>query len=144
MVSSKLTYMAVDPPLGYLMHRLHMALRSEITDTVLGPLGLTFPEYICLRMLQNAPGASNADLARNISVTRQAMNLVLRGLQDRNLVTRPPTVEKGRARPAELTAAGSKLLRRTDSGIQEAEDRILATLSDDDRAQFRRILAALL
>ena len=137
--------MTVDhPPLGYLMHRLHMALRSEVTDIVLEPLGLTFPEYICLRMLSHAPGASNAELARNISVSRQAMNLVLRGLQDRGLVTRPPTAEKGRSRPAELTAAGSKLLRRTDSGVRAAEDRVLARLGDDDRAEFRRILAALM
>ena len=132
-----------EPPLGFLMHRLHMALRSEITETVLEPLGLTFPEYICLRMIQNAPGASNAELARNISVSRQAMNLVLRGLQDRDLVTRPPTVEQGRARPAGLTDAGRTLLRRTDSGIRAAEERVLSKLGDDDRAQFRRILAAL-
>ncbi len=132
------------PPLGYLMHRLHAALRSEVTETVLEPLGLTFPEYICLRMLAQAPGTSNAELARTISVSRQAMNLVLRGLQDRGLVTRPPTADKGRARPAELTAAGSKLLRRTDSGVRVAEDRVLSRLADDDRAQFRRILAALI
>lgn len=132
------------PPLGYLMHRLHTALRSEVTETVLEPLGLTFPEYICLRMLSQAPGTSNAELARTISVSRQAMNLVLRGLQDRGLVTRPPTADKGRARPAELTAAGSKLLRRTDSGVRVAEDRVLSRLADDDRAQFRRILAALI
>lgn len=143
-MSSKLTFMAADPPLGYLIHRLHMALRSEITETVLEPLGLTFPEYICLRMIQNAPGASNAELARNISVSRQAMNLVLRGLQDRGLVTRPSTVQRGRARPAELTAAGRKLLQRTDSGIRTAEERVLSTLGGDDRAQFRRILAALI
>ena len=132
------------PPLGYLMHRLHAALRSEVTETVLEPLGLTFPEYICLRMLAQARGTSNAELARTISVSRQAMNLVLRGLQDRGLVTRPPTADKGRARPAELTAAGSKLLRRTDSGVRVAEDRVLSRLADDDRAQFRRILAALI
>lgn len=136
--------MAADPPLGYVMHRLHMALRGEVTEAVLEPLGLTFPEYICLRMLSHSPGASNAELARNISVSRQAMNLVLRGLQDRGLVRRPPTAEKGRARPAELTAAGSKLLGRTDSGVRAAEERILATLSEADRAQFRRILAALI
>ena len=136
--------MSVEPqPLGYLLHRVHAALRSEVMATVLDPLELTFPEYICLRMLSHTPGMSNAQLARDANVSRQAMNMVLRGLQDRGLVVRPATAAAGRSRPTELTTAGTELLQRTDSGVRAAEDRILATLGADDRRDFRRILAAL-
>lgn len=130
-------------PLGYLLHRIHAALRSEVTGTVLDPLELTFPEYICLRMLSHAPGKSNAELARDANVSRQAMNMVLRGLQQRGLASRPATVTAGRSRPAELTPAGAELLRDTDSGVRAAEDRVLSVLSPEDRRTFRRILAAL-
>ena len=108
LMSIKLTCIVVpvtpeQQPLGYLLHLVHTALRNEVTATVLEPLQLTFPEYICLRMLSHGPGMSNAQLARDANVSRQAMNMVLRGLQDRGLVRRPATAAAGRSRPTELT-----------------------------------------
>jgi DNA-binding MarR family transcriptional regulator len=133
----------VEKPLGYMLHHVTMALRSEVTDTVLDPLELTFPEYICLRMVSLAPGKSNAELARDANVSRQAMNMVLRGLQQRGLVSRPNAAPAGRSRPAELTGAGANLLGRTESGVRAAEDCVLSRLGADDRRELRRILAAL-
>lgn len=130
-------------PLGYLLHRVTAALRSRVTSTVLEPLQLTFPEYVCLRLLSQVQGQSNAQLAREASVSRQAMNVVLQGLQDRGLITRPDAATVGRARPIDLTGAGAEVLRRADPGIRRAEDELLATLDADDRRDFRRILAAL-
>ena len=130
-------------PLGYLLHRVATALRTEVTTTVLEPLDLAFPEYICMRLLSHTPGKSNAELARDVNVSPQAMNMVVRGLQERGLVTRPAMASSGRSRPAELTREGVKLLKRTDSGVREAERHILATLGEQDRREFRRLLAAL-
>src|SRR5882757_3628899 len=103
-------------PLGYLLTRVAAALRSEVTAGVLEPLGLSFPQYICMRILSHSPGRSNADLARDVMVSPQAMNMVVRGLQDRGLVGRPTSVPSGRSLPAELTREGHALLKRTDAG----------------------------
>jgi DNA-binding MarR family transcriptional regulator len=130
-------------PLGYLLHRVAAALRSEVTEAVLEPLGLTFPQYICMRILVHSPGRSNAELARDVNVSPQAMNMVVRGLQDRGLVDRPATVSAGRSLPAALTREGSSLLDVIDEGVREAERNVLAPLSEQDRRQFRRLLAAL-
>ena len=46
-----------DQPLGYLLYRAHNALRAEVTTTVLEPLGLAFPQYICMRILSHIPGS---------------------------------------------------------------------------------------
>lgn len=132
-----------DKPLGYLLQRVTTRLRTEVTDAVLAPLGLTFPEYICMRMLSHAPGRSNAELARDVTVSPQAMNTVVRGLQDRNLITRPASVPSGRSLPIELTRAGTALLARTDTGVREAERKTLAPLSDADQRTLRRLLADL-
>lgn len=132
-----------DKPLGYLLQRVTTRLRTEVTDAVLAPLGLTFPEYICMRMLSHAPGRSNAELARDVNVSPQAMNTVVRGLQDRNLITRPASVPSGRSLPIELTRAGTTLLARTDTGVREAERKTLAPLSDADQRTLRRLLADL-
>lgn len=132
-----------DQPLGFLLHRLNTALRAEVSATVLEPIGLSFPQYICMRSLSLYPGRSNAELARTMMVSPQAMNMVVRGLQDRGLVTRPAEVPSGRSRPAELTREGRTVLDRTVDGVRAAEERVLAPLSDAQRRQFRQLLAAL-
>lgn len=134
---------AHDEPLGYLLHRLASALRADVTATVLDPLDLTFPQYICMRLLGKYGDRSNAELARDSGVSPQAMNMVLRSLEDRELVSRPTTVESGRSLPASLTRRGRDLLARTDSGVREAEHRLLGNLTGAQQREFRRILAAL-
>ena len=93
---------------------------------MLEPAGLTFAQFVCLQILAQSSGLSNAELARAAAVSAQAMNAVLQSLQKRSLVTRPASVSSGRARPAVLTRAGVALLKRTDPGIAEAERHLLA------------------
>ncbi|MCW2689989.1 MAG: transcriptional regulator [Mycobacterium sp.] len=130
-----------EKPLGYLLYRVAAALRAEVTDAVLTPLGLAFPQYLCMRVLSVSPGLSSAELARNINVSPQAMNVVLRGLEDLGLVNRPATVSSGRALPAELTSDGKTLLRRADTGVRAAEGRVLANLAETQRRELKRLLA---
>ncbi|MCI4676432.1 MarR family winged helix-turn-helix transcriptional regulator [Candidatus Mycolicibacterium alkanivorans] len=130
-------------PIGYLLHQLASALRAEVTSGVLEPLGLTFPQYICLRVLSKLGDRSNAELARDTGVSPQAMNMVLRSLEERHLVARPSTVDSGRSLPASLTRSGRDLLARTDAGVKDAEQRLLAKLSAEQRREFRTILAVL-
>jgi DNA-binding MarR family transcriptional regulator len=132
-----------DQPLGYLLYRAHNALRSEVTATVLDPLGLAFPQYICMRILSRFPNRSNADLARDTNVSPQAMNMVLRGLEERGLVTRPASVSSGRSLPAQLTGEGKELLKRTDAGVKAAEGRVMAGLTSEQRRQFMQILSSI-
>ncbi|WP_431239580.1 MarR family winged helix-turn-helix transcriptional regulator [Mycolicibacterium aichiense] len=132
-----------DEPLGYLMHRVASALRAEVSTTALEPAGLSFPQYICMRILSRFPDRSNAELARDTGVSPQAMNMVLRSLEERGLVTRPDTVASGRSLPAKLTRAGAELLSSTETGVRAAEQRLMAGLSTEQRREFRTILAAL-
>lgn len=135
--------MLEDQPLGYLLSRVANALRSEVTATVLDPIGLAFPQYICMRILSKYPGRSNAELARDTNVTPQAMNMVLRALEERGLVTRPTRVPSGRSLPAQLTRSGEELLKRTDAGVRAAERKLMADLSPEQRREFKQILIAL-
>ena len=132
-----------DEPLGYLLYRVASALRAEVTSTALDPVDLSFPQYICMRILSKFPDRSNAELARDTGVSPQAMNMVLRSLEERRLVVRPASVESGRSLPAKLTRTGADLLARTDSGVRAAESQLMASLSAEQRREFREILAAL-
>jgi len=132
-----------DQPLGYLLSRVMFALKSDVSEAVLDPLEVAFPEYLCMRVLSKYPGQTNADLARALSVSPQAMNIVLRGLEERGLVTRPASVASGRSLPAQLTREGADLLKRTDAGVRAAENRLMVNMTDEERDQFKRTLAAL-
>lgn len=135
--------MLEDQPLGFLLSRVANALRAEVTATVLDRLGLAFPQYICMRILSKYPGRSNAELARDTNVTPQAMNMVLRALEGRGFVSRPASAASGRSLPAELTADGREALKRTDRGVREAERKLMANLSAEQRREFKAMLVAL-
>ncbi|MEW2547236.1 MarR family transcriptional regulator [Streptomyces sp. NPDC047002] len=116
--------------LGYQLKRAHAALRAAM-DQALRAHGLTVPQYSCLEVLAARPGLSNADLARATFVSRQSMNVVLRGLQDAGLLTRPATVETGRARPATLTGEGRRRLRAAQEAVYAIEARLVGALPED-------------
>lgn len=126
-------------PLGYLLYRVSSALRPQAT-AVLGPLGLTLPEFVCMRVLSLRPGLSSAELARHTSVTPQAMNTVLHRLQNRGAVSRPESVSSGRALPATLTDAGRELLTQAEDAVRVADGRVLASLTPDEQHQLRQML----
>ncbi|AQT80777.1 MarR family transcriptional regulator [Mycolicibacterium litorale] len=131
-----------DEPLGYLLYRVTSALRAEVS-TALDHVNLSFPQYICMRVLSKFGDRTNAELARDIGVSPQAMNTVLRSLEDRGLVTRPASVASGRSLPANLSRAGADLLARTDVEVRAAEHRLMVDLNAEERREFRRILVAL-
>ena len=130
-----------DQPLGYLLYRVMAALRPQVTAE-LRPLGLGLPEFVCMRILSMSPGRSSAELARDSNVSPQAMNLVLRGLQDIGAVTRPASVSSGRALPAQLTAAGKALLKRAEMAVRAADEQVLTDLTPTERHEFKRLLDA--
>jgi DNA-binding MarR family transcriptional regulator len=131
----------LDKSVGYLLKRAATSLRSAL-DAALRPLDLTVPQYACLELLGQRPGLSNAELARGVFVTRQSMNGVLRGLQDRGLVTRPAAAPSGRALPGNLTPAGRRLLRVASAKVRAVEKQMLANLTQAGQNRLCRDLTA--
>jgi DNA-binding MarR family transcriptional regulator len=131
----------LEQSVGYVLKQAALALRSSM-DAVLRPLQLTVPQYSCLEVLGQRTGLSNADLARATFVTRQAMNGVLRGLQERGLVTRPATASHGRALPTQLTITGRQQLRAASTAVRAVEQRMLSQLSPAGQLRLRDDLAA--
>ncbi|MGW0608769.1 MarR family winged helix-turn-helix transcriptional regulator [Streptomyces sp. NPDC002640] len=115
---------------GYRLKRTSAALRSAM-DKALREHGLTVPQYSCLELLDEQPGLSNADLARGTFVTRQSANVVLRGLKDAGLITRPATAEHGRALPVRLTPAGQERLHAARGAVYAIEQRMISKVAPD-------------
>jgi DNA-binding MarR family transcriptional regulator len=128
-----------DQPLGYLLYQVTATLRPHVT-TELRPLGIGLPEFVCLRNLSMWPAQTSAELARRASVSPQAMNLVLRGLQDMGAITRPAGKPAGSSLPARLTRKGKALLKRAEAAVRIADERILTQLTPTERRELKRLL----
>jgi DNA-binding MarR family transcriptional regulator len=131
---------SLDQSVGYVLKQAAAALRAAM-DAVLRPLELSVPQYACLELLAQRPGLSNAELARGAFVTRQSMNGVLRGLQDRGLVTRPATAPHGRALPTRLTPEGGRQLHAASVAVRAVEQQMLASFSPGRQDRLRGDLA---
>ncbi|MFC9976704.1 MarR family winged helix-turn-helix transcriptional regulator [Spirillospora sp. NPDC127200] len=112
---------------GYRLKRVAAALRGAMDQALRGH-GLTVPQYSCLELLDEQPGISGSDLARGTFVTRQSSAVVLRGLQQAGLVTRPAAAEHGRALPVHLTEQGVARLRAARAAVYEVERRMIAAV----------------
>jgi len=132
---------SVEQSVGYALKQATAALRAAM-DGALRPLELTVPQYACLELLGQQPGLSNAELARGAFVTRQSMNGVLRGLQDRGLLTRPATAPHGRALPTQLTPAGRERLYAASTAVGAVERQMLTGLPPTDQRRLHNHLAA--
>ncbi len=126
---------------GYALKQAAAALRTAM-GSALRPLDLTVAQYACLELLGQRPDLSSADLARGAFVTRQSMNEVLRSLQDRSLLDRPATVDRGRALPARLTPAGHERLHAASARVRAVEDQMLAPLTHGSRTAMLADLTA--
>jgi DNA-binding MarR family transcriptional regulator len=127
----------VDQSVGYALKRAQHALHSTM-DAELRDYGLSVSQYACLEILAARPRISNADLARDAFVSRQAMHQLLTGLQATGLVS---AVGEGRGRRYALTAEGRTRLRKASSTVAAIEQRMLATLSPAEREQLHRQLS---
>jgi DNA-binding MarR family transcriptional regulator len=127
--------------LGPLLYRVSAKLRAEMA-TALRPFDLTLSEFVCLKLLRDTPGLSNADLARLFEVSPQTMNATLKALQSSHLIQRPATAPQGRTLPTQITTAGRKLLDSVEPAARNAEATVLAALPAADRRRFRAMLQA--
>ena len=133
--------MSNQPQVGYLLKQAQALLRLRMEDA-LKPLDLTVSQYSCLHSLRRDPGISAAALARSVFMTRQSMSAMLQQLIDRGLVTRPQQPTSGRALPTALTPTGDDALDAAQQLVTEVEQRMLGSLSTDDRAALAVGLAA--
>ncbi|MFC4122981.1 MarR family winged helix-turn-helix transcriptional regulator [Nonomuraea zeae] len=126
---------------GYLIKRAQIVLHEAMV-TALAPHGLTVPQYAVLTALGEEPGLSNAELARRAFVTPQSMNVVLRELEERKLLSRRPHPQHRKVLQAELTAGGRDLLDAAGAAVDGVESRMLAGLAPQARARLAGALAA--
>jgi DNA-binding MarR family transcriptional regulator len=81
------------------------------------------------------------ELAGEVGLDRTVMTYLLDGLEGLDLLARRPNPKDRRARHVTLTDEGRAQLQRIRAEIAAAESQLLAELSEEQRAEFRDLLA---
>ena len=125
--------------IGYLLKHAQQSLRLAM-DTSLREMGITTPQYAVMTFLDEAPGLSNAQLARKAFVTPQTMNRILANLEQAGMIVRDPHPELGRVLATTLSKKGRSVLADCHRRVNQIEHRMLASFTPEERSQFADLL----
>ncbi|MGO3362232.1 MAG: MarR family winged helix-turn-helix transcriptional regulator [Corynebacterium sp.] len=119
------------------------SLLHQAMDRELRPLGLTVPQFACLRALGEEPGMSGAELARRMFVSRQSTSGVVGGLEGRALIERAAERGPQRQRATVLTGAGREILGRAEDAVAGVVGDMTRSVADGDLEVTRGVLSAM-
>lgn len=133
---------ALDNDLTWAIRMISMALRrvaAEAAETLPGGSRA----YLVLMALAEAEDKPPAqlELAGQVGLDRTVMTYLLDDLEGRGLLLRRPNPKDRRARHVILTDEGRSQLLRIRTELAAAESQLLVELSEQQRAQFRDLLA---
>lgn len=115
------------------------AILHQRMDEALRPLELSVPQYACLQALHDTPGITSSELARRAFVSRQAMNVLLQGLERRALVERSDQGPR-RERATALTATATALIGHARAEVATVVARMTSDLDAADVIHLRSLL----
>ena len=132
----------IDNQPGYYIRRLHqisVAIFLQETEA----FGVTPVQYAALQTVGNHPGIDQRTLARTIGLDTSTIAGVIDRLESRGLLVRGASPEDRRVRQLTLTDAAIQLLADIAPAILKAQKLILNPLSEEDQAEFTRMLRQL-
>lgn len=142
-----------DPPLleplqqmyvrpGFLLRRAHQ-ISAAIFESNCQALGLTQAQYGTMSVLANAPGLDQTRLARALAFDKVTVLRVIRGLSDRGLVRRSPSMSNRRQLALELTDEGWAVLDRAQPLVAAAYAQLTSPLDTGEKNELVRLLLKL-
>jgi DNA-binding MarR family transcriptional regulator len=132
------------PPVN-LISLLHTAYAAQAeVEAKLGGVGLSLPKLLALKALSDAgESLPLGQLADRLSCVKSNITQLVDRLEADGFVARKPDPHDRRTRLAVLTAAGRKACREGTRLQQEAERKLLTTLTRDEAHQLGALLGKL-
>lgn len=127
---------------GFLLRRAHQ-LSVSIFEEECRAAGLTPAQYGVLTVLVGADGIDQSTVSRALGYDRVTTLRVVRGLQNRGLVSRAPSALHGRRLELSLTVEGQRLLALTEAPAERASERLLQPLAQDEQETLAALLRKL-
>ena len=127
---------ALEPATGFLLVRIAEAINRRFV-ALLAPLGVRPKHLHVLRYLDAYGPMSQQALADGIAVDPGNLIATLDELQTAGLIRREIDRTDRRRRELQITPSGSRTLRRGLAASEQADDKILGTLTKRQRASLR-------
>jgi DNA-binding MarR family transcriptional regulator len=127
-------------PIGLLVAAIRRAVKAMVAQRV-GPLGVSPLQFWMLVGVLEAPGASQAELARRLRCDEPSVSRVVAGLAARGWVRTRRQADDRRRLLLELTPGGRALARRLAPLAAEVRAAVEAPLDPEAREQVRAALA---
>ncbi|MFG1607698.1 MarR family winged helix-turn-helix transcriptional regulator [Actinoplanes sp. NPDC049265] len=101
---------------------------------------LSFEQSFALGYLAQNPGAIQRDIARLTRTSAASVSSLLQGLERRGLVERRTEPGDERSKRVYTTPAGADLVAGFDTAMAEADESILAPLTETERSTLHGLL----
>jgi|GEM_PF-415503 len=127
-------------PTGRLLKIAYTALRREF-EGMTRKAGLTQAQWSALGILYHFPGATNSDLEAILLIERPSVTSLLKGMERNGWVVHRENPDDARSKRFYLTQSGKALAEKTRSLAELVDQRVFHALTDEERAELRRLLA---
>ncbi|MFL5318552.1 MAG: MarR family winged helix-turn-helix transcriptional regulator [Myxococcaceae bacterium] len=125
-----------------LLWAVHHALQTT-SKRMEREIGITGPQRLVLRVLNQRPGLSAGELSRALHTDPSTLTGILRRLEERKLVQRTADSADARRVRLNVTAEGKRHARERTGTVEAAVKEALEKLSPDSVRQSRKVLTAL-
>ncbi len=132
--------LATAEDVGLLLKQTQAVLHQRM-DEALRPFGLSVAQYVCLLNLHDEPGITGSELARRAFVSRQSMNVLIQGLESRELVERSREPGPRRERANTLTSRADALLEGAMDEVVGVTGAMTVGLGEQDIDRLARLLS---
>jgi DNA-binding MarR family transcriptional regulator len=129
-----------EPRLGMIVKRAEQAM-IRAKSAALKVLGLTPAQYVALVELDRQPGVTAATLARACLVSPQAMMILLKTMEQQDLIGRSPQPRHPNVLELRMTDVGREALQAARERVDPIEQRVLDAFSAKDLAVLRGLLS---
>lgn len=109
-------------------------------EGLIKPLGLTFPQYSVLSILEDQDSLTNADLARKCNVTPQTMNRIVQVLLKRGLIKKQQDPNHALKIQFKLTLKAEKLICKAHVLVNQVEVQMTKSLKNNNFNLFNEYL----
>jgi DNA-binding MarR family transcriptional regulator len=121
-----------------LLTRLSRDVYRRATEDV---IGIRLKQFIALDYLREQGGTTQQQLGETLHLDKNNCVILLNDLEQDGFIERKRDPTDRRRHLVGMTPAGRKALERAEVKLETLEDQVIGSLSDDERATLRDLLA---
>jgi len=124
---------------GFLLRRCHQIAVGFFLDEC-EEFDLTPIQFAVLNVLDREGPQDQGTIGRAAALDRTTIAVVLKKLEERELVIRASSLKDKRAKVVSITKEGEQMIEKITPSLLKAQSRMLDAFSESERKEFLRLL----